>query len=57
MSGVEIGENGNSDDILSDIGKFGPFQKYNCVLLSLVMIIIGQSASNYMITTNSLEYR
>lgn len=54
---VEKNVNGNSDDILSEMGKLGPYQKITRLLLSLVGIVIGQSSMNYMITTNALEYR
>lgn len=54
---VEKAANGNSDDVLSEIEKFGPYQKFTCVLLSIMMIVVGQSGINYIITTNTLEYR
>lgn len=54
---VEKNVNGNSDNILSEMGRFGPYQKMACLLLSLIGIVVEQSSMNYMITANALEYR
>lgn len=54
---VEKNGNGNSDDILSEIEKFGLYQKLACILLSLTMVVVGPSGMNYIITTNTLDYR
>lgn len=48
---------GNVDGILLEIGRFGSYQKVTCLLLFIIMVISVQSAINYMVTTNTLEYR
>lgn len=54
---VEKKVSGNSDDVLLEMGKLGPYQKIACLLLSLVGIFVGQSSMSYMVTTNALQYR
>lgn len=44
---MSIEQNGNVDKLISDIGRFGPYQKVTCLLLFLIMVISVQSAINY----------
>lgn len=57
MSIEQTDGDGSLDDILLEVGRFGPYQKVTCLLLFTIMVISVQSAINYMVTTNTLEYR
>lgn len=54
---VDQSVDGHLDDILTEIGEFGRYQKITCLLIFIVTAISEQSNVNYVITANSLDYR
>lgn len=53
---TEIDEN-SMDDILMEVGEFGPYQAVTLVLLFLLRIVAVPSLISYMITATTLDYR
>lgn len=45
------------DDILSEVGEFGPYQFATLFAISILKILSGPTMITYMITATPLNYR
>lgn len=54
---ISNGENFSLDNVLSEVGEFGLFQKYTYFLLFTVRVLSSFTVVNYMISANTLDYR